>query len=292
VPAANVQTAPPVQTVPPVQATAAGAAGKKKSRLPLIIGLVVLFLLLGGGALVGVAVVFKPQLEKLLGRSEPAATPTPIVETNANTSATPEASPVEANTNTNKVPPPANSELFANSKDNLDGKLAEHYFDFYFYYPQTWKKDPKAGVPGASNFVLVERSEQNFPLENFAVGWYTSTGTFIGDLRNYPKRVEEFSSALAKQFPEYHKVSEGPTKINSMQGYEFRWEGLSKGSEKGDVHLWGRVVFLPTGNEGDTTGATLTMFSTSVAPELKSVNDVGEAGQMPIILDSFRFGKQ
>ena len=292
VPPAHVQTAPPVQTIPPVQAAAVGAAAKKKSKLPLIIGLVVLFLLLGGGALVGVAVVFRPQLEKLLGRSEPAATPTPIVETNANTSATPEASPVEANTNTNKVPPPANSELFANSKDNLDGKLAEHYFDFYFYYPQTWKRDPKAGVPGASNFVLVERSEQNFPLENFAVGWYTSTGTFIGDLRNYPKRVEEFSSALAKQFPEYRKVSEGPTKINSMQGYEFRWEGLSKGSEKGDVHLWGRVVFLPTGNEGDTTGATLTMFSTSAAPELKSVSDVGEAGEMPIILDSFRFGKQ
>jgi len=123
------------------------------------------------------------------------------------------------------------------------------------------------------------------------VGWYTSTGTFIGDLESYPKRVEEFSAALSKQFPEYRKVSEGPTKINSMQGYEFRWEGLSRGTAKGDVHLWGRVVFLPTGNEGDTAGATLTMFATSLAGELSSIEDVGNKGEMPVILDSFRFNK-
>ena len=124
------------------------------------------------------------------------------------------------------------------------------------------------------------------------VGWYTSKGTFVGDLPSYPKRVEEFSARLSTQFPEYRKVSEGPTKVNSMDGYEFRWEGLSKGTERGDVHLWGRVIFIPTGNEGDTTGATLIMFTTSLAPELSSVEDVGEKGEAPVILDSFRFGKK
>jgi hypothetical protein len=77
-----------------------------------------------------------------------------------------------------------------------------------------------------------------------------------------------------------------------MQGYEFRWKGLSKSDERGDVHLWGRVIFVPTGNEGDTTGATLSMFTTSLAPELSSVEDVGIQGQAPVILDSFRFGKK
>jgi hypothetical protein len=200
---------------------------------------------------------------------------------------------VASNSNTDTFKPPADAVAFVNSKDNLDGKLAAHYFDFSFYYPRGWKKDPKAGVPGASNFVLVERSlPPHFTQENFAVGWYTSTGTFIGDLPTYPKRVEEFSSALAKQFPEYRKISEGPTKVNQMQGFEFRWEGLARGTEKGDVHLWGRVVFLPTGSEGDTAGATLTMFSTSLANELSGAEDVGERGEMPIILESFRFGKR
>jgi hypothetical protein len=52
------------------------------------------------------------------------------------------------------------------------------------------------------------------------------------------------------------------------------------------------VIFIPTGNEGDTTGATLNMLTTSLAPELSSVEDVGERGQAPVILDSFRFGKK
>jgi hypothetical protein len=77
-----------------------------------------------------------------------------------------------------------------------------------------------------------------------------------------------------------------------MDGYEFRWEGLSRGTEKGDLHLWGRVIFVPTGNQGDTTGATLSMFTTSLAPELSSVEDVGTQGEAPVILDSFRFGNK
>jgi hypothetical protein len=171
--------------------------------------------------------------------------------------------------------------------------VAEHYFDFNFYYPKSWSRDPKAGVTGATKFVKVDRTlPPDFTQENFAVGWYTSSGTFVGDLPNYPQLVQEFSASLAKIIPDYKKFSEGPTKVNSMQGYEFKWEGLSKGTERGDLKLWGRVIFLPTGTEGDTTGATLNMLCTSLAPELSSVEDVGVRGEAPLILDSFRFGKK
>jgi hypothetical protein len=207
-------------------------------------------------------------------------TPVPSVET-------PTPAPEEA-----YVPPPGTVK-FENSKQNLDGKLAEHYFDFSFYYPENWKRDPKSGVAGASNFVSVDRSlPPDFTQESFAVGWFTSTGTFDGDRPSYSQRVEEYSNSLAKRIPEYKKVSEGPTQVNSMKGYEFRWEGLSKGTDRGDLKLWGRVVFLPTGTQGDTTGATLTMLTTSLAGDLSSVEDVGERGEMPVILESFRFGKQ
>ena len=259
--------------------------------MPLIIGGLLVFLLLAGGALAGVFFfVVKPKLDQLAGERSP--TPErPVIQA---TPETPSPAPtVEAAVPTPEFVPRPNTVQFENSNANLDGKLAEHYFPFSFYYPKSWQRDPKAGVAGATNFVKVERSlPPNFPQENFVVGWYTSTGTFVGDLRSFPQRVEEFSALLAKAFPEYKKVSEGPTKVNSMQGYEFRWEGLSKGSEKGDIHLWGRVIFLPTGNEGDTSGATLTMLSTSLAPELSSVEDVGEKGEAPVILDSFRFGKK
>ena len=126
---------------------------------------------------------------------------------------------------------------FANSNATLDGKLAEHYFDFSFYYPESWILDKKSGVPGATNFVKVDRMlPPDFTQENFAVGWYTSSGTFVGDMPSYPQRVMEFSNSLAKIIPDYRKVSEGPTKVNSMDAYEFRWEGLSKGTERGDLN--------------------------------------------------------
>jgi hypothetical protein len=268
------------------------AVAKKKSKLPWIIAGILAFLLLGGGALAAAFfLVVKPKLDQIAAERE--VNQRPIVIANTNT-ATPEPtieqpSPTPEDT---FVPPPG-SVQFVNSKDKLDGALADHYFDFSFYYPESWQSDPKAGVAGAANFVKVERRiPPDFTQENFVVRWYPSTGTFVGDMPNFQKQVEEFSASLAKAFPEYRKVSDGPTKVNSMDAYEFKWEGLSKGTEKGDLHLWGRVIFLPTGKQGDTSGAVLSMFTTSLAPELSSVEDVGTKGEAPVILDSFRFGKK
>jgi hypothetical protein len=267
------------------------AAPAKKSKLPWIIVGVLAFLLLGGGALAAAFfLVVKPRLDQMAAERNPRV----VVEPNTNT-ATPaptieQPSPSPATTPADTFVPPPNTVEFASAKEGLQGSLAEHYFDFRFYYPDSWQRIQR---PSTQNFVQVERHlPPDLTQENFVVGWYTSTGTFAGDLPSYPKRVEEFSATLAKTFPGYRKVSEGPTKVNSMDGYEFRWEGLSKMPERGDVHLWGRVIFVPTGKEGDTTGATLSMFTTSLAPELSSVEDVGAKGEAPVILDSFRFGKK
>ncbi len=266
---------------------------QKKSKLPLILGLLGVLLILGiGGAVAVFFLVVKPRLEEMDGGRVVATDPTPApsVQTsnpgNTNTAVaetTPENPPFE---------PPEGAVKFANSNARLEGKLAEKYFDFSFYYPQGWTVDPKAGVPGASNFAKVERMlPPDFTQENFAVGWYNSKGTFEADKDSFPQLVAVMSDSFAKNLPEYRKVSEGPTKINSMDAYEFRFESLSKGTEKGDLQLWGRVVLLPPGAASQSTGATLIMLSTSLAPELSGVQDVGEKGQLPLVLESFRFGK-
>ncbi len=292
-PVAQVLAPPPAPVVQAPVTSAPLPVAKKNSKMAWIITGVLLVLLLGGGALAGAFFfVIKPRLDQMSTNGNVNENRTVVVP---NTNTTPETTPVEkpSPTPSDSFVPPPDTVVFASSNENLDGRLAEHYFDFSFYYPKSWQADPKAGVPGASNFVKVERSlPPDFTQENFAVGWYTSTGTFVGDLPSYPRRVQEFSAALSRIFPDYRKVSEGPTKVNSMQGYEFRWEGLSKGTEKGDLKLWGRVVFLPTEREGDTTGATLTMLTTSLAPELSVVEDIGEKGEAPVILESFRFGKK
>jgi hypothetical protein len=278
--------APPASGTTGVQPAPLPVAAKKKSNAPWIIAGVLLFLVLGGGALAAAFFfVVKPKLDEMAEQRT-----RPIVIANTNT-ATPEPTIAQPSpTPEDTFVPPPNATQFTSSTDNLEGTLADHYFDFSFYYPNSWRRIQE---PTTQNFVHVERQlPPNLTQENFVVGWYTSTGTFQGDLPSYPKRVEEFSAKLAKAFDGYRKVSEGRTKVNSMDAYEFRWEGLSEMPERGDVHLWGRVIFVPTGNEGDKNGATLSMFTTSLAPELSSVEDVGTKGEAPVILESFRFGKK
>jgi len=278
---------PPPQSAP--SSGVAVAPPAKKSKLPLILGILLLLLILAVGAIVAIFfLVIRPRLKEM-------QTDRPVVvqrseNANVNQNQSVNSNTSEPATETEYVAPP-NTLKFTNSQANLDGKLAEHYLDFSFYYPNTWNMDPKAGVPGASNFAKVERRlPPDFTQENFAVGWYTSKGTFAADEPTFPQLVTLLGSTLSNGFPEYRKVSEGPTKINSLDAYEFRFVAMSRGTEKGDIQLWGRVVFLPAGVSGEQTGATLIMLATSLAPELSGVDDVGTKGEMPVILDSFRFG--
>ncbi|MEP6706448.1 MAG: hypothetical protein ABJC05_02950 [Pyrinomonadaceae bacterium] len=265
---------------------------RKKSKMPLILGLLAVLLFVGlAGFAAGYFFVLRPLLEAK-NRADRGGPEAANQNLNANVELQ---TPVEndnAGSKTATEPafvPPAGTVEFVNSKDNLDGKLAEHYSDFSFYYPESWARDPQAGVPGANNFVKVERRlPPDFTQENFAVGWYASRGSFAADRQLFPSLVEALSANLEKGFPEYQKLSEGDTKVNSYDAYEFRFQSVSRNTRKGDITLWGRVVFLPP-NTG-ANGATLLMLATSLAPELTSADDLGTEGQMPVILESFRLG--
>jgi len=299
--------APPVST-PPAPAPAAPSQvlppARKSKRLLWVVGGVAVFGLLLAGAIavslymlmnrssddgisIGADVNFGENSNagedpRAKGTDETAsASPSPSVDANAN---------VNTEADVSGLTPPPNSARFINSRTGLDDKLAERYVDFSFFYPKSWKLDSKAGKKGSSNFVKVERTlPPDFTQENFAVGWYESDGgTMESDRALFPQLVESLSARFSKSFPEYEKISEGETKVNSLDGYEFRFKSLSKGTEKGDITIWGRVIFLPPGVEGQKNGVTLLMLATSLAPELKSVQDVGVKGELPLILDSFR----
>ena len=270
--------------------TAPGAA--KKSKLPLILGLLAVLLFLGAGVVVAGYFVVLPMLSKRgeVHRTEP--TPQPSAE------ATPRTEPSVAAENPNPpnepppYSPPPNAVEFVNSNARLDGKLAEHFVDFSFYYPKDWQKDPTAGVAGAKNFAKIQRMlAENFPQEIFAVGWYASTGSEAADKASYPKLAEQRSAQFEKEYPEYRKISEGETKAGVYNGYEFRFESVSRNTDKGDIKVWGRVIFVPP-PDGSKNGVTLLMLATSLAPELKRVDDVGVKGELPMLLESFRFGKK
>jgi hypothetical protein len=284
--------AAPAQAAP-VPAVAAPRA--KRSKLPLILGILFVLLLLGVGALgAGYWFVVRPRLaarnpEVIAPPRKPADTSTPNVET------TP-AETTETKPTVNEVAPyspPADAVRFQNSSAKLNGKLKDHYVDFSFYYPNRWEKDPGAGVAGAPNFAKVERRlPPDFTQESFSVGWFVSGGSPEADQAVFHTVASSLSSQYQKTFPEYRKVSEGPTKVNAYDGYEFRFESISRDTAKGDLKVWGRVILLPPTEAGSKNGVVLLMLATSLAPELRSVNDVGVKGELPMMLESFRFGKQ
>jgi hypothetical protein len=281
----------PLPSAPaPMPPATAAPRPAKKSKLPLVLGILFVIFVIG---IVGLGALYwfvgKPWLESrrvvVTEPTRPQQEPTPIVES------TPR---IENTKPAKEVPPysaPTGAVQFVNSDANLDGKLKEHYVDFSFYYPDSWEKDPKAGVPGASNFVKVEKSLPGAATqENFAVGWYSSAGSEEGDRAVFHSLAENLSAQYEKNFPEYRKVSEGPTKVGVYDGYQFRFESVSRNTDKGDIKIWGRVIFLPP-VDGGKNGVTLLMLATSLAHELRSVNDVGVKGDLPMMLESFRFGK-
>ena len=274
-------TPKPSQPLPPV------APAKKKSKLPLILGVLVVLFVLGIGVVVAAYfVVVRPRLASRTVERPVASAPTetgPSIPTTA-------ATPTEASKPSNEPPPynpPADAVQFVNSKDELSGKLAENFVAFNFYYPDRWVK---AASP--ENFVAVERRlPPDFTQERFAVApWYSpeTTATFDNDF--FSKLAEKDDANFAKKYPEYRKISEGSTKVGSYDGYELRFESVSRGTDKGDLTIWGREIFFPP-REGEKTGVKFLILTTSLAPELKSIDDVGVKGELPMILESFRFGK-
>ena len=177
----------------------------------------------------------------------------------------------------------ANTKEYVNSREGRTGSLAQNFVDFSFNYPDNWEMDDNP----APNFVRVERKmtddDGNFTQENFAVGWVSATGTAV-DKQLLPQLATQFNTQFAAQFPNYKKVSEGETKIGQYDGYEFRFT-----AEKNNVNFWGRVAMLPPPS-GQKKGVALVMIASDRATELSGVEDVGEKGELPVILESFRFG--
>ncbi len=286
---------PPTFAQAPAQPTAPPPV-KKKSKLPLVLGILVVLLVLGAG--LGVAAyLFGPKIISALQsrRSNPEPSSLPTKEPTPNIETTPDD---VGKTNKDVVPepppysPPADAVEFVNSSKNLDGQLAEHYVDFSFYYPNRWQKDPAAGTPGARNFAQVERRlPPDFTQENFAVAWNSSAAPVAENRALFHTLAENLSAQFEKKFPGYRKVSEGETKLGVYDGYEFRFESMSPNTAKGDLKVWGRVIFLAP-VDGGKNGVTLLMLATSLAPELKSVDDIGIKGELPMMLASFRFGKK
>lgn len=271
--------AAPGSTPPPQQQPSWGPAPppapKKRKIWPWVLGGLVL--LVGGGILL-IAIVIGVAY-KLKDTNNPTANVR--TNTNARTSPTVEDAGPPVDT--------SNTELYVNSRDKVEGTLATNYVDFSFRYPKTWKLDPDP----APSFVRVERANAaGNTIENFSVGWFAVTGgsgSGAGNTALLSQVINNLSSQVSGNFPNYQKIGEGATTVGRYSGYELRFGGAAGKGTAQELPYWGRIVIIPDPN-GSKNGVSLIMLTTGHSKDVKGQADVGEKGELPVILKTFRIG--
>ena len=202
-------------------------------------------------------------------------------------------------TNTIETPPPArqisqppNTTFFQSSKQNLKGDLIRNYLPFSLYYPNGWqlsevRESTQEGVRG--KFLDVSKLTEDGQLsEQMLISYYKSEGTFNDDEQQFPNLVKETNETLKKLIPNYQVFSEGKIKVNGeWKAYEVKFQGggTAKNGEK--LIVWGRRLFIPVARTGFPSGYEITMLATSLAPDVRSVDDVGVKGELATVLATF-----
>jgi hypothetical protein len=186
--------------------------------------------------------------------------------------------------------PPAASQHFVNSAAYaLSPTLAQRYVDFSFDYPGDWTPDADNGAPTAQSFVRFVRADHaGATIESVAVGSYRVTGDPAADQAEAPRLLASLERQVSAT-PGYRRVSMAePTTVDGLPGYQLTFTAAPVVAGA-TVNEFGRVILLP-GPAGQPNGVTLLLLGTDRSGELHSVADLGAKGQLPVILNSFRFG--
>jgi serine/threonine protein kinase len=209
---------------------------------------------------------------------------------------------VNANPNlatSNEVPPlprsiqqPPNSSYYQNTKPNLKGDLLLNYVGFSLFYPNDWKVNgpqPGANANIRGKFLDISRETPDGRMqEQMLISYYPSKGTFHEDADRFPQMVKETNETLAKLLPNYQMISEGEYSLNGgWRTYEVKFQGSGTSPTGEKLIVWGRRLFIPAARPGVRNGFEITMLATSLAPDVKSVDDVGQKGELAGVLATF-----
>ena len=174
---------------------------------------------------------------------------------------------------------------YVNSREGRTGDLADSYVDFSFSYPKTWTV--KTEDPDNINFVSMERSVDGNTYENLTVGYFIPAPTEAQNQELYRQVLGQSEGQFAQQFRDIRKVTDGATKIGPYDAFNALYDGWMEANGE-RVYVFIRVAFIPGPAGGK--GVTMTMVGTSRNPDLQEANDLGTKGELPVVLESFRFG--
>src|ERR1700730_191509 len=187
----------------------------------------------------------------------------------------------------------ASTSTFVNRREALDDKAAADFVEFSFDYPSSWVLEPRSG----DYFAQLHRARPDAPeyLEFIKIGQFTADCPILDNAEVRRDFSEALNKLVVDIFPQLFSglrvISEGRTRIGKYDAFEIRLQGSKEYEGKGRITTWARVVIVPGVKRIDeeVPGVTLVMKATSLTPEVKGVADVGLKGELPVILNSFRF---
>ncbi|MEZ5425792.1 MAG: hypothetical protein R2747_05980 [Pyrinomonadaceae bacterium] len=182
-----------------------------------------------------------------------------------------------------EVPQPPDTVYYKNKKSDQRGELARNFLGFSIFYPKGWVENKADG-----KFLdISKKSRDGFPIKQLLITRYDSQGTFDGDLKIFDDLVEKSNIDLKKIFwRDYQVVFKGETTIQNgrWRAYEVKFQGLSG---DGKLKIWGRRLWLPVQRPGMKSGFIITLLATSLAEDVKGVEDVGVNDDLATILETF-----
>lgn len=181
---------------------------------------------------------------------------------------------------------------FVNSRANArSAALRDHYADFSFDHPARWSATPQPTDGTASNYVRVA-APMIMGYEPYAVmvGFAYGTGDAARDRASIEGGTLDLAGRFGTGFEDYRIVSAGPARVGPYESYGWRFTASAAGVREGEprVQVYGRGdIVLPP---GATRGITVVTLATSRAEDVHGPAEVGEAGALKAVLDSFRLG--
>jgi len=176
------------------------------------------------------------------------------------------------------------TKIFVNERDAVPAGLKDRFVRFAFHYPDTF-----AMAPDNNAFVRIEKKEGDTAVASFAVSQIAIPSSKAEGATFYPPMMKEMSQWLATKTSGYEELSQKAASFKSphhyYDGWDMHWQSHEKAAP-GNVDFYGRVLFLRESTK--SPGVMLTMVVRASDPAVTSAMDVGERGDLALILQSFR----
>jgi hypothetical protein len=167
--------------------------------------------------------------------------------------------------------------------------LRRNYVDFSFAYPAGWIVTPQRNDGTDRNYVRVAPPPiDGYEPFAFHVGYASanSEAERAGLEQSVPQLADEFGSSMQ----DYRVTSIGRDQVGAYESFGWRFSATApavvKGGQPAQIYGRGDIVLPP----GATRGVTIISLVTDRTDEARGPAEVGEAGTLKAVFDSFQLG--